>query len=248
MARGPAGWRWTLPRAAHTPELLDGPAPASEVARCLADVARLNRMGGRGLTLSRARRLLATLPPDRPAVVLDVGTGGADLPRALVRWARRAGRPLRVLALDRDRRMLAFARGAVAGHSEVALLEGDALALPLPDRSVDVAMSALVLHHLEPPAAALHLAELARVARHGVIVNDLARSRLGYALVWLATRVLARSRMAWHDGPLSVRRAYTLAEVRDLFTRAGLGGVHVRHHPTRARLLAWRDGAAAGRP
>jgi len=234
MPRLPA-WLAPLPRAADTPELLDAPAAPAELARCLGDVARLNRFGGLAVTLGAVRRLLRRLPHGRAVTVLDVGTGGADIPQALARWARRAGRPLRVLALDRDRPILGVARGGLGRYPEIALLEGDALALPLADRSVDVAMSSLTLHHLEPREAVRHLAEMHRVARVGVVVNDLARSRLGYALVWLATRVLARSPMSRHDGPLSVRRAYTPAELRALCAQAGLTGARIRSHPARAR-------------
>jgi hypothetical protein len=69
-----------------------------------------------------------------------------------------------------------------------------------------------------------------RVARVAVIVNDLTRSRLGYALVWLSTRVLGCGPMARHDGPLSVRRAYTPDELRALGARAGLAGARVRRY------------------
>jgi 2-polyprenyl-3-methyl-5-hydroxy-6-metoxy-1,4-benzoquinol methylase len=105
-----------LSRAAGAVELLDGPVPFAERARSLADVARLNgAFGGRLLTLRHVRRLLARLPAGRAATVLDLGTGSGDIPRALVRWARRAGRPIRVIALDLDGPTLEVARRTVTG-------------------------------------------------------------------------------------------------------------------------------------
>jgi hypothetical protein len=103
---------------------------------------------------------------------------------------------------------------------------------------VDIAISALTLHHLEPAAATAYLAAMDGVARVGVVVNDLARSRVAWALVWLATRLLALGRMSRHDGPLSVRRAYTADEVRGLCARAGLEGVTVRRYVPLLRLCA----------
>ena len=41
--------------------------------------------------------------------VLDIGTGGADLPRALLRWARADGLRLEVTAIDPDERALDWA-------------------------------------------------------------------------------------------------------------------------------------------
>ena len=228
-----------LPRAADAIEMLDRPAPFADLAESLADIARLNALfGGRHITLTHVKRLLARAPRDRVTTVLDVGTGGADIPQALARWARRAGRRLRILALDRDSAMLACARHAAASYPEIVLLQGDALALPVRPRSIDIVISALTLHHMEPAAARRYLAEMDTTARVGLVVNDLTRSRIAYVIVWLATRALTRNRMSRHDGPLSVLRAYTPAEVRILCEQAGLVAVRVLRYPHLARQCA----------
>ena len=56
------------------------------------------------------------------------------------------------------------------------------LALPYPDASFDVVHCSLVVHHLEPAEVVRLAAEMRRVARLGVVVNDLVRGRLA----WLA--------------------------------------------------------------
>jgi ubiquinone/menaquinone biosynthesis C-methylase UbiE len=234
--------RWPLPppRAAGARERLDGPVPLADRAQSMADVARLNALfGGRRLTVRVVARLAAGLPRDRPLVVVDVGTGSADVPRAIVRWARRAGRPVRGRALDCDRDTLAVARRHLAGYPEITPVAADARALPVRAGGADVAVCALALHHLEPDEAAAALGEMAAAARAGV-VNDLARSRHGTALVWLVTRVLATSPLSRHDGPLSVRRAYTPAEAGRLCARAGLRP-RVRRHPLLLRYTATWD-------
>jgi SAM-dependent methyltransferase len=228
-----------LSRAAGAVELLDGPAPFAERARSLADVARLNgAFGGRLMTVRHVRRLLARLPADRIATVVDLGTGGGDIPRALVRWARRAGQSIRVFALDLSEPTLEVARRTVASYPEITLLRADALAAPFRKHAVDVAISSLTLHHLEPAAAITYLEAMGAMAREGVVVNDLARSRLGWAAMWLVTRLFGCGRMSRHDGPLSVRRAYTADEVRGLCARAGLEGVAVRRYAPLLRLCA----------
>lgn len=40
---------------------------------------------------------------DRVTTVLDIGSGGGDLPRALARWADRDGYRVRITAVDPDR-------------------------------------------------------------------------------------------------------------------------------------------------
>ncbi len=230
-----------LLRAEHAVEMLDRPAPLSDLSQSLREVARLNALfGGCSITLAYARRLIAGIPGDRPVTVLDVGTGSADIPLALVRWARRAGRRIRVLALDRDLPTLGIARRLGARYPEIVLLQGDGLALPVRPCSVDVVISALTLHHLEPEEAVRYLAEMDAAARAGFVVNDLVRSRIAYVLVWLATRAFTRSRMSRHDGPLSVRRAYTPEEVQALCEKAGVFDVRVFRYPRLVRQCAVR--------
>ena len=228
-----------LPRAIDARELLDAPAPPSDLEESLRDVARLNRFfGGAWMIRAQVARLLDGIPADRTVTILDVGTGGADLPIALVRWARGSGRRIRVLALDRNDQVLAIARRFASQYPEIVFLHGDGRRLPMKTNAVDVALVSLTLHHLEPSEAAGLLAELHRAARIGFVVNDLIRSRPAYWLVWLATRLFTRSRMSRHDGPLSVRRAYSPDELRALATRAGIGSLEITRYALMARVLA----------
>jgi hypothetical protein len=234
------------PRAEDACERLDGAVPIRDRAESLDDVARLNVLfGGRRVALGALALLADGLPPGRPFTVVDVGTGSADLPRAIVRWGRRAGRPVRVLAVDRDEDTLAIAHRRSAGYPEITLVRAEAAALPIAPAAADVVMSALTLHHLEPAEAVAALGEMAAAARVGVAVNDLSRSRHGALLVGLVTRALAASPLSRHDGPLSVRRAYTPAEALALCEKAGVFGARLTRHPFLLRwALAWSTGHA----
>jgi hypothetical protein len=63
---------------------------------------------------------------------------------------------------------------------------------------------------------------MARVARLGVVLNDLVRGRRSWLGAWLLTRAMTRNRFTRHDAPLSVRRAYTIDEMTALLAAAGL--------------------------
>ena len=221
--------------------MMDRPASFGELAGALRAITQLNRFfGGRRLTLRHVRRLLAALPADRLVTVLDVGAGAADIPVALARWARRRGRRIRVLALDRDSATLTYARGYAAAYPEITLVQGDALALPVPPGSVDIVISAMTLHHLQPEEAVRYLAEIDTVSRLGWVVNDLVRGRVAHRLVWAATRLFSRNAMARHDGPMSILRSYTPSELASLCEKAGLFDVIVSHHPLLFRQCAVR--------
>jgi ubiquinone/menaquinone biosynthesis C-methylase UbiE len=226
-------------RAAGARELLDGAVSAADLAATLGDIDRLDAwFGGHALSLARVRRAARAVPRGRALVVVDVGGGAGGFARRLVSWARRLRQPVRVVVVERDGGTTELARRGCDAWPEIQIVRGDATALPLAAESADVVHAALTLHHLEPDAAVSALAEMARVARGRVVVNDLARSRLALVLVWLATRLLALHPISRHDGPLSVRRAYAPAELADLFRRAGLLGVSVQRYRAIARLVA----------
>jgi SAM-dependent methyltransferase len=228
-----------LRRAEGAHEVLDGAVAAPERAASLADIDRLNSwFGGYALSLRAIRRLAAEVPRDRPLRIIDVGGGTGALAVRVARWARRDGRNLRVVVVDRDPTTLGLARQAAAGYPEILLVRGDAAALPCRERAVDIVTSALTLHHLEPAQATVGLREMTAAARVGVVVNDLLRRRLSLGLVWLVTRLLGCHPISRHDGPLSVRRSYSRDELRALAEQAGARRLTIHEYPVLGRLLA----------
>jgi SAM-dependent methyltransferase len=212
-------------RLAGATELLDGPLDDPSVLRGnLRDLARINRwLGGTAAT----RRAIGRLLDGRtvPHTLLDVGTGGADIPLALLGAARREGRILRVTAIESRDEVIAAARALdprVALTPGLELARTDGRSLPWPDRSFDVVHASLLVHHLEPPDALAFLREAARVARIGVVVNDLVRARHHWLGARLLVAVGTRNRYTRNDAPLSVQRAYTRVELRALLAGAAL--------------------------
>ncbi len=229
-----------MERLADTPELLDGPLAGlddqGDLAGNLRDLRRVNRLLG-GIALS-ARAIEALAPAAGPLTLLDVGTGAADIPVALMASWRRRGRRLEVTAVEDRREVLDAAlamRPALAAIDGLRLEVADGRHLPYPDGAFDVAHASMVLHHLEPADALALLREMRRVASRGVVVNDLSRGRLMWLGAWLLTRVATGNRFTRNDAPLSVRRAYTAAEVRELLIEAGLRPVHASHGFARHR-------------
>jgi SAM-dependent methyltransferase len=211
-------------RAADAEELLDGTLDDPVVLRGnLRDLERVNRWLG-GIDLSA--RAIASLAGDRTALtVLDVGTGGADIPLALLERARRRRERWQVTAIDSRPEILAAAvtrRPIVAAVPGLELHLGDGRSLPYPSGSFDIAHASLVIHHLEPREVVRLLTEMRRVARLGVVVNDLVRSRFAWIAAWLLVHGSTRNRFTRHDAPLSVRRAYTRHELTALAAAAGL--------------------------
>ena len=212
-----------MERTTDAVELLDGPLDdPSALTGNLRDLRRVNRwLGGASLTALAIDALAAHRPE---LTLLDVGTGGADIPVDLLARAAKRSRRLSIVAIDSRPEVLAAAvraSPAVATTRGLELHVGDGLSLPYPDRSFDVAHASMVLHHLAADEAVRLIREMARVARLGVVVNDLERSRLGWIGAWLMSHLLTGNRYTRHDAPLSVRRSYRADEMAALLRDAG---------------------------
>jgi SAM-dependent methyltransferase len=234
-------------------ELMDDPAlPAAEHLAALDALATINTVSLTGRQLAAAVAGIAGAAAGRrPLQVVDVACGGGDITIALAnRLSKLLGRrrgggtvpPVEVLGLDLSQRAIARAREEAArrGCRGVDFAARDVLSEGLP--ACDVAVSSLFLHHLDDPRAADVLRSMA-TARLGGAVSDLLRSRSGLVLAILGTRLLARSRVARVDGPLSVRAARTLPEYRRLTDRAGLSHATIRKTWPERVLIQWRTAA-----
>jgi SAM-dependent methyltransferase len=96
--------------------------------------------------------------------VLDIGSGPGEM-ALLLAWALPEAR---VIGIDPSAEMLEIARAAAerAGMAErVTFIEAGAERIPLPDGSVDLALSTLSSHHWSDPGDGF--AELGRVLRPG---------------------------------------------------------------------------------
>lgn len=226
----------------EAPELLDAPGqPDALVAENLADIARVNRwLGGALLTRRALALLLAGRPPSAPVALLDVGTGAADIPVALQPWLARRWPGSSIVASDVSPQIARLAARGAGGGLQLAVADG--LRLPFADGSFDVAACSLALHHFAPGEAAALLREMRRVSRVGVVVNDLVRSHAGYLGALALGGVVSRNPLTRHDGPLSVRRAYTRGELVELARAAGLA--HVTIGPDIGYRVALRARAA----
>jgi SAM-dependent methyltransferase len=213
-------------------ELMDDDAvDARQLAAALRFIRGINRfLGYTRATLGHLKRFSRSWRRQQPIRILDVATGSADVPRAILRWADRRGWDVRIIAIDRHTLTLNAGRAAAAAapDSRLALVQADALRLPFADASFDYAITSMFLHHLDDDAAVAALAEMNRVARRGLIAADLLRSARAYA--WITLFTLFTTRMIRHDAKVSVAQAFCKPEVLALRERAGIPFARYHRH------------------
>ena len=201
-------------RPVHLVEKMDDPAVSpADLADSLRFIRWVNRnLGGSAAVLNHLQAWANGWPSGEQTIcMLDVATGSADVPMAVLAWAAGTGRTLQIIGLDNHAQTLAIAQAWGSAAAGVKLVRGDAFRLPLADGAVDYAFTGMFLHHLTEAQALAVLREMLRVSRRGIIVSDLLRGPLYQAAVGLMT-LFARP-MVRHDARLSVKKGWRRREV-----------------------------------
>src|SRR5256885_4256564 len=204
-------------RRTVAPELLDSDSgSAAEVAASLEDLNLINRCFGGIATLCALVERVADRTGQRSFTLLDVGAGSGEVTSQAAQRLAQNNVDLKSMVLDRA--ITHLARGS---NKRARKLVGDALHLPFAAGSFDLVACSTFAHHLEPQPLMEFIDRALEISRIAVLVNDLRRSALHLALVYLGFP-LFRSRLTRHDGPVSVRRSYTAKEMLEMLrcTRA----------------------------
>jgi 2-polyprenyl-3-methyl-5-hydroxy-6-metoxy-1,4-benzoquinol methylase len=227
------------------PEIMDQPGiDAGEHRQALDGISRLNLVSASSLILWPSIRALCQerrkAGDARPVRVLDVATGGGDVPVRLWRRAKRKGLALEVAGCDVSPVAVEHARRFGTAHeADIQFFQLDVLAEPIP-AGYDVITCSLFLHHLTEEQAVVVLGKMRAAAGALALVNDLSRGRVGWWAAYLGSRVLTRSPMVHVDALLSVEGAFTPEEALALAQKAGWDGATVRRKFPFRYLLSWR--------
>jgi 2-polyprenyl-3-methyl-5-hydroxy-6-metoxy-1,4-benzoquinol methylase len=214
------------------PEIMDSVTLDPHVVRRTLNFLGMTarHFGGADVIIDKLAAWTSRLPENREFSVLDVGTGGAEIPVAIARWARRTGRRVNVLAVDLVPEIAAIARENAREYPEIEVRCGDAFDLRAAGATFDFVTASLFLHHVPTPRITDMLRLFDALARRGIVVSDLSRSGPSFWAV-KALSLLTGNHVVRHDGPLSVQRSFTRSELRDFARQAGLHYLHAEPAP-----------------
>ncbi|RZU65986.1 2-polyprenyl-3-methyl-5-hydroxy-6-metoxy-1,4-benzoquinol methylase [Microterricola gilva] len=230
--------RFLHARATDTAELMDGPGADPATLQRTYEQFGLVNSAVSGWRANYRRYIRPQLSTTRSTTLLDIGSGGGDLPLALAAWAASDGLRLQITAIDPDARAHDFAsarrpvRGVTFRRAFSAELVGEGA-------SFDIVMSNHMLHHLSAAELGGLLWDSERLVRGPgpdeadeargwsrggsrpkiprVLHGDITRGRLAYAGFALGTLPFARSLLKGSyirkDGLTSIRRSFRPVEL-----------------------------------
>jgi ubiquinone/menaquinone biosynthesis C-methylase UbiE len=221
------------------PEMMDRrDADPAMLRDDLKNLRTINRLFG-GLRAVRrgVLPLLGKIENGREARILDLATGSADHPLELVKLARQYKRRIHVTAVDRNPLMVQISRERTARHLNIAVEEKDLLRLDYKAGSFDIVICSLAIHHFSRDDAVRILRSMSNLSRIGFIVNDLNRSWVAAWTANLYTHLTTGNPMTLYDSYVSVLRAFTPHELRQLALEAGIRKFKVETQPFFRLLL-----------
>jgi len=231
-----------VPKRRPSLELLDDPSlPADEMARSLRDLDYVNRRWGASRALARYLVPRMRESGGSSFTLLDIGAGSGVTSSVLAERIARSGFHVRLIAVDLQWRHLATGRHRTFNGTRG--LAADAFRLPVRTGAADWIVSTFFFHHFSPDENVLLLKEFARVARQGFVLLDLRRHLFPLLFVTLVGRIVFQSHVSVHDGPASVRQAYTPAEA-EAITREAVPGSRVRRVFPYRLLICGMNGAS----
>ena len=166
-------------------------------------------LGGNTGSKRGVSKMILNIPNDK-IYLLDAGSGSSDVLDDL----KKKHRSVKIISLDRNKRVCNFIKRN--NNFKPMVVCADAFNLPFKDKSIDIIHTSLFLHHFDSSSLNSILKKFNKVAKYGIVINDLQRSVLAFLGIKILTMLFSRSELVKSDAPVSVRKGFIKSELNDL--------------------------------
>ena len=196
----------------------------------LKQIEAVNRLTlGYRPVLSWLDRQLSSREP-QSVTILDVGSGRGDLLRRIWFLARKKNVTVQLMGLDLDSWSAPAARQATPTYMDIDYRIGNVFDM---EREVDFIVCSHVTHHMTHDELVAFIRWLEAHARRGWFIDDLHRHPISFMLAKMVLCLAPVNSMIRHDGPVSVARAFTAEDWREILKEGGVSALIRWHFPFR---------------
>ncbi|MAZ72888.1 MAG: methyltransferase [Flavobacteriaceae bacterium] len=188
-----------------------------EMELMLNDLKTVNKiLGGQQVTLNGIKKLITKNQKHTPLTIVDVGCGDGEMLRKIAQFGSQCNYHFNLVGIDGNEHIIKIAEKKSNAYPNIVFKVKDIFSEEPLHKSYDIALCTLFLHHFKNESVVSILQKLSAQAKVGVVINDLHRSRLAFWLFRLFSSIFIKSRIAKHDGLVSVARGFKRNELHSL--------------------------------
>jgi 2-polyprenyl-3-methyl-5-hydroxy-6-metoxy-1,4-benzoquinol methylase len=178
-------------------------------------------LGGNAVTLNALRLLWKSNNKSGTITIADLGCGSGEMMKLIYKLANKNKQRVFLTGIDANANIIEYAKRNQVNDS-IAFESINIFSDEFKVREFDIIVCTLFLHHFTAEELVLVFKSFKQQARIGIIVNDIHRHPLAYYSIKWLTQLFSKSEMVKFDAPLSVLRAFTKSELKDLLSKSGI--------------------------
>ncbi|MEM9362112.1 MAG: methyltransferase domain-containing protein [Bacteroidota bacterium] len=189
-------------------ELMDDPNMQLPTLRnAYKDINRCNSLlGGDSITIKGVWELIKK-DRKKSYTILDMGCGDGTMLRKLSDFLNKKGVSHQMTGIDLRDDVLVIAREETEGYPQIEFQKMDILKADS-SFSCDIIINTLTMHHFGEERIEAFLRQFVTLAKVGVVINDLQRSKLSYTLFKIFSFFFIRTQVAKVDGLISISKGF----------------------------------------
>jgi 2-polyprenyl-3-methyl-5-hydroxy-6-metoxy-1,4-benzoquinol methylase len=216
-------------RSAESETMDDLQCSGPVLTQTLRELEFINKwLGGNNVTTNALKSFSYPSLPHTKFTIADLGCGGGDMLRLIDRWAKRKNLNVELMGIDANPNIIKYAINSAPRSDNISFYTLDIFSQEFRKLKFDIVIGTLFFHHFSDAALIRFFSDLRQQVRLGIIINDIHRHFLAYySILWL-TKLFSKSSMVRNDAPLSVRRAFSRAELHDILVKAGYSNFQIK--------------------
>jgi 2-polyprenyl-3-methyl-5-hydroxy-6-metoxy-1,4-benzoquinol methylase len=125
------------------------------------------------------------------------------------------------MGVDANSHIVDYAKNHSKESSNISFQSVSVFSQEFKEQKFDIVLATLFMHHFTDAELVALFSSLKKQSKF-IIMNDIHRHPLAYHSIKLLTDLFSQSAMVKFDAPLSVLRAFSKNELKDILQRAGI--------------------------
>ncbi|WP_420322624.1 methyltransferase domain-containing protein [Flagellimonas sp.] len=201
----------TIRSKAH--EKMDDPnMEFEELLKAYKDINKCNKwLGGDNITINAVWDLVKT-DKSKSYTILDMGCGDGTMLMKLSHFLNKHDVSHCMIGIDLRDDVLQIARKKTVAYPNIEFRKMDILKADS-SYECDIVINTLTMHHFGEERIDAFLKQFVKLAKVGVVINDLHRSGLAYYLFKIFSRLFLKTEVARYDGLVSILKGFKKREL-----------------------------------